>query len=48
MGRYTIEVLSRAKKELQLHYKSGNKTTIKRIERIFSELKKDDPDNYRE
>lgn len=38
MGKYTIVISSRARKELQAHYKSGNKRTIKRIEHIFLEL----------
>jgi len=38
MGKYSIELSNRARKELQAHYKSGNKTTIKRIEIIFEEL----------
>jgi len=38
MGKYTIVISSRAIKELQAHYKSGNQKTIKRIEQIFVEL----------
>ncbi len=38
MGKYIIEVSSKARKELQLHYKSGNKSDIRRIEKIFLEL----------
>ena len=38
MGKYTIEVSSRARKELQAHFRSGNKKTIKKIEQIFLEL----------
>ncbi|MFO7669819.1 MAG: Txe/YoeB family addiction module toxin [Bacteroidales bacterium] len=38
MGKYIIEVSSNARKELQLHYKSGNKSDIRRIEQIFLEL----------
>ncbi|MEG1545200.1 MAG: Txe/YoeB family addiction module toxin [Tannerellaceae bacterium] len=38
MGKYTVEVENAAKKELAAHYKSGDKKTIKRIERIFQEL----------
>lgn len=38
MGKYTVEIEAKAKKELVSHYKSGNKNTIKRIERIFLEL----------
>lgn len=42
MGKYTIELSKRAARELKNHYQSGQKTTIKRIERIFKELA-DDP-----
>ena len=38
MGKYTIEISSRARKELQAHYKSGNKSAIRKIEQIFIEL----------
>ena len=38
MGKYTLEISSKARKELQLHYKSGNKSDIKKIEQIFLEL----------
>lgn len=38
MGKYSVEVENAAKKELAAHYKSGDKKTIKRIERIFQEL----------
>lgn len=38
MGKYTVEVSSKARKELQLHYKSGNKSVIRKIEQIFLEL----------
>lgn len=38
MGKYTLEISSKARKELQVHYKSGNKTVIRRIEQIFLEL----------
>lgn len=38
MGKYSVEVENAAKKELAVHYKSGDKKTIKRIERIFQEL----------
>lgn len=38
MGKYTVKVSKDAKKHLAYHYKSGNKATIKRIERIFKEL----------
>ena len=38
MGKYTIEVSSKARKELQKHYKSGNKSDIRKIEQIFLDL----------
>lgn len=38
MGKYTLEISSKARKELQLHYKSGNKSDIRKIEQIFREL----------
>ncbi len=38
MGKYTLVISSKARKEIQLHYKSGNKTVIRRIEQIFLEL----------
>ena len=38
MGKYSIEIVNEAKKELAAHYKSGDRKTIKRIERIFKEL----------
>ena len=38
MGKYTLEISSKARKELQLHYKSGNKSDIRKIEQIFLEL----------
>jgi toxin YoeB len=38
MGKYIVEISSKARKELQIHYKSGNKSVIRRIEKIFVEL----------
>jgi toxin YoeB len=38
MGKYFIETSSTAKKQLALIYKSGDKSSIKKIERIFEEL----------
>ncbi|MEN8158344.1 MAG: Txe/YoeB family addiction module toxin [Bacteroidota bacterium] len=38
MGKYFIEISSKARKELQVHFKSGNKSVIRRIEQIFLEL----------
>lgn len=38
MGKYTIEISSKARKELQEHFKSGNKAVLRKIEQIFLEL----------
>ncbi|MDP4206814.1 MAG: Txe/YoeB family addiction module toxin [Bacteroidota bacterium] len=38
MGKYFIDLSDRAVKELAAHKKAGDKTTIKRIERILEEL----------
>lgn len=38
MGRYFIEITPDAKKDLKQHYKSGNKATLKKIEKILFEL----------
>lgn len=38
MGKYTLEISSRARKELQIHFNSGNKSVIRKIEQIFLEL----------
>ena len=38
MGKYFVEISSKARKELQVHYKSGNKSVIRKIEQIFLEL----------
>jgi toxin YoeB len=38
MGKYSIVLAARARKELQAHHKSGNQGLIKRIEQIFLEL----------
>lgn len=38
MGKYSVEITSKAKKELQFHYKSGNRAVIRKIEQIFLEL----------
>ena len=38
MGKYIIEISSEARKELKLHFKSGNKSVVRRIEQIFLEL----------
>ncbi len=38
MGKYSLEISSKAKKELQVQFKSGNKALIRKIEQIFLEL----------
>lgn len=38
MGKYLVVIEKAAQKELQVLYKSGNKDSIKRIEKIFEEL----------
>jgi len=38
MGKYTLEVSSKARKELQFHYRSGKHSVIRKIEQIFLEL----------
>jgi toxin YoeB len=38
MGKYTIEVKPIAEKHLKEHLKSGDKASIKKIEKIFVEL----------
>lgn len=38
MGKYFVDVAPNARKELQKHYKSGDKASIKKIEKIISEL----------
>lgn len=38
MGKYTLVISSRVRKELQAHYMSGNQKTIKKIEQIFLEF----------
>ena len=35
MGKYLVEFDLVAKKELQLHFKSGNKSTIKKSKKSF-------------
>ncbi len=41
MGRYNLSLSDRAKKDLAVLYKSGGKSLIHRIERIFDELAED-------
>ena len=38
MGKYFVEFEDVARKDLKAHYKSGNKSTIKKIEKILLEL----------
>ena len=38
MGKYTLEISSKARKELQVQYRSGNRSVIRKIEQIFLEL----------
>jgi toxin YoeB len=38
LGKYSLEISSKARKELQVHYRSGNKSVIRKIEQIFLEL----------
>lgn len=38
MGKYSVTVEKVAQKDLQSHYKSGDKGAIKKIEQIFEEL----------
>jgi toxin YoeB len=38
MGRYSVTFSERAKKDLSFLHKSGGKSLLKRIERIFEEL----------
>ncbi|MCF2489130.1 Txe/YoeB family addiction module toxin [Dyadobacter sp. CY347] len=41
MGRYSVTFSDRAKKDLSFLHKSGGKSLVKRIERIFEELGED-------
>ncbi|MGC4129969.1 MAG: Txe/YoeB family addiction module toxin [Bergeyella sp.] len=38
MGKFRIEIKPEAQKDLEKHYKSGNKASIKKIETILVEL----------
>lgn len=38
MGKFRVEVTGKAQTDLQKHFKSGNKATIKKIEKLFIEL----------
>jgi toxin YoeB len=39
MGKYSVKLAAQAEKDLIQIYKSGDKSSIKRLEQIFSELK---------
>jgi toxin YoeB len=39
MGEYTIVLEATAEQDLKRHYKTGNKGTIKRIDKIYEELR---------
>lgn len=39
MGKYSIVLEKVAEKQIKFHFKSGNKTSIKRIDQIVEELK---------
>ena len=38
MGQFRIEVTAKAEKDLEKHFRSGEKATIKKIEKLFIEL----------
>ncbi len=38
MGKYLVELTTKAIRELQFHYRSGNKSNILKIEQILKEL----------
>ena len=38
MAKYSVVVQKAAQKQLQAHYRSGDKSCIKRIDQIFEEL----------
>ncbi|TDQ76590.1 Txe/YoeB family addiction module toxin [Sphingobacterium yanglingense] len=38
MGKFELEIKLSAKKDLEFHFRSGNKSTIRRIEQILLEL----------
>lgn len=38
MGKFRVEVTDKAEVDLQKHFKSGNISTIKKIEKLFIEL----------
>lgn len=38
MGKYIVDLNAKAEKEVKAHYKSGNKASINKIEKILKEL----------
>lgn len=38
MGRYFVEFSKNARSDLRIHYKSGDKSSIRKIEKILLEL----------
>lgn len=38
MGKFRVTLTDKAKLDVEKHYKSGNKATIKKLEQIFKEL----------
>jgi toxin YoeB len=38
MGKYIVELVPTAKKEIRAHHKSGNKASINKLEKILVEL----------
>ena len=38
MGKYIVEFTTRAKRELRFHHRSGNRSSILKIEQILKEL----------
>lgn len=38
MGKFRLKIENEAKKEIKAHYKSGNKASVKTIEKILMEL----------
>lgn len=38
MGKYLVELSAKAEKEVKAHYKSGNKASVNKLEKIFKEL----------
>jgi toxin YoeB len=38
MGKFRIEITKEAEKDIAKHYKSGNKSNISKLDKIFEEL----------